>query len=300
LRVNGIWGFIGRKHAMQRRNRFAWLGFGALAATTAACQVISGLSGYHESGSASGTGGTGAGGATSASVAVSSSAESSSAESSSAESSSAASSSSSTCGGPLQDAGAVNAYRFVFVTSMAHVGKFPPPTGISADGLLGADEFCRCLADAPGSFLPLKGRHWHAWLSLSGDPTSASAKSRLRFADGGLEFEYRLADQLHTVFPVGYRFDVDGGPADLMHAINVNEIGDVEQPTFAWTGTLPDGTAAAPYLCGNWNLPLTGLDAGNGHVGESEATTDQWTESSNGGAPYCTTEQHLYCFEADP
>jgi hypothetical protein len=49
--------------------RFAWLGFGGLAATLGACQLVSGLSSYHESGSATnGTAATGSGGAGSTSA----------------------------------------------------------------------------------------------------------------------------------------------------------------------------------------------------------------------------------------
>jgi hypothetical protein len=204
-------------------------------------------------------------------------------------------------------------YLLVFVTSTKHVGQFPPADGGTLlNGLSGADEFCRSLADALGSACVVRGRRWAAWLSWRADGTG-DARSRLGLraaakadaGDGGddsgdagpattLASEYRLVDGVTRVFPAGFDFAASGATPE--NPIQVDErLRVVSTATLAdavWTGTRNDGTASgSTSICGGWNPSAP--DAEVGTVGLQNETA-RW---STANTLNCNAEQRIYCFE---
>ncbi len=193
------------------------------------------------------------------------------------------------------DAATLPAYLLVFLSSEEHTGQFPPIDGGSVlTGLSGADALCQRLGDnAPAT----KGRQWVAWLST--DLIGGDARTRLaRTVSGDLVHEYRLVDGVTVVFSKGFNFDVvlEGGAASLpSKPISVTENGVVLQEQSVWTGTVNDGKANPPYVCGNWNVDRP--DASIGALGTS-TSVDLWSFASS--AVECTALLHLYCFEHRP
>jgi len=184
-------------------------------------------------------------------------------------------------------------YGLVFLSSVPHAGRFPPPDGApSPNGMLGVAAFCRDLADR--SPLPLvRGRRWRAWLSYRED---ADARSQLALDGGAVAIDYRRVDGA-VVFPRGFDFDAmpDGGPALPASPIDVNERGQQMAPVAVWTGSLDNGRIREEAHCGGWNLFAP--DAAEGRVGTS-SNAPSWAGVL--GNATCTREHHVFCVEDGP
>jgi hypothetical protein len=166
------------------------------------------------------------------------------------------------------DAGATTAERaFVFVTSV-HLD------GPGVGGTTAADLRCTGLAHAHG----LKGDYM-AWISSS----TSDAISRLP-ADGG---PWYLTDPSHDTIAFASLADlVTNGPAAPIAFME--DGGRTPTPTLlVWTGTDPDGRAAAGATCDDW--------VGTGGQGMSGSSVDGgfWTGSTTSN---CDQEHPLYCF----
>lgn len=206
---------------------------------------------------------------------------------------------------PEADSGASDAdatapsFGLVFLTSTPHVGQFPPVDGGSAlDGLSGADDFCRSLADK-SSEPAVRGRMWTAYLSWKADQSGA-ARLRLPLeANGNFRYRYVLVDQITEVFPKGFNFDVvvDGGASLPTNPIAMTENKQVFASKTVWTGTLNNGQPVNTTQCGGWNLADPSL--GSGGLGNSNVLT-VWSYSGDLGSAPCNQSHHLYCFEKLP
>ena len=127
-----------------------------------------------------------------------------------------------------------------------------------------------------------------AWMSDS--QTSPSA----RFTQSLVP--YKLIDG--TVIAFDY-FDLTNGAIEA--PIDLDEIGRFQgKPStgnlaenFVWTGTLPDGSAAAEH-CSDW----TDADETEPAISGSTLLEDAgWTVGSIPNEFFCATAQHIYCFE---
>lgn len=163
--------------------------------------------------------------------------------------------------------------RLAFVTSEDYKG------GIFA-GLEGADQRCRSLAaqqDLP-NFAGFK-----AWLSDS----KISAKDRMFRGRG----RYVLVNGL--VVAESWDALLAG---ELQNAINVTETSETKD-YLAWTGTMPDGTAAVGAdHCADW----TGqLDENMAFYGRTKEISSEWTiaKAIVGQPSDCISNIGLYCFE---
>lgn len=165
--------------------------------------------------------------------------------------------------------------RWVFATSMV----FQPDL---IGGLVGADNLCGQLANKAGLGANWKG--YRAWLS---DSTSSAGErvfpgmGRYRRVDGEViaeNFEQFLSGTLSATFDV----DEFGQPA----------LGG------AWTGTMPDGTAAPGVThCDDWTID--DLAAIQGHYGQSGALDGRWTFDPDAAfnPTSCAGSLRIYCFE---
>ena len=165
--------------------------------------------------------------------------------------------------------------RLVFITSADYQGHI-------FDGLGGADQRCRSLADQqdlPG-FAGFK-----AWLSDS----TVSARDRM-FAGRG---RYVLVNGL--VVADSWEALLAG---ELQNPINVTETSETREYQ-VWTGTNPDGSAAVGSdHCGDWSELFNG---NSGFWGRSKYTTSEWTiaEAPVSQPDACFSERALYCFEQE-
>ena len=166
----------------------------------------------------------------------------------------------------------------VFVTSGSWVGGY---SGVLVGGLAGADAKCQTAALNAN----LSGQ-WRAWLS-----------------DGSTDARDRVLDQAY------YRVDgpqVASGIADLTGCtgdgpcltapIDHDENGQYVNG-YAWTGTLPDGTAEVDLFCKGWNQTSA---SGHGTAGSTAATDGQWTDHSGTWEIWCYETRRLYCFQETP
>jgi hypothetical protein len=170
---------------------------------------------------------------------------------------------------------------FVFVTS----GEWAAD---KIEGLSGADEKCRNLADNSFS---LRSRHWVAWLS---DGTTA-APSRLGTTPGPwvklnmLKIAETKAQLVDPATPLANAIDLDENIG--FHNDDV------------WTGTLANGTSSTK-TCQQWN-GTTGQGV-YGAISKSKPdwtnkgeTDCEWRQSWGNNVQVFTPKKRLYCFEID-
>ncbi|MDC0718268.1 DUF4215 domain-containing protein [Nannocystis bainbridge] len=165
--------------------------------------------------------------------------------------------------------------RWVFATSM----MFQPDL---IGGLAGADSLCGQLANQAG--LGDNWQSYRAWLSDS----STSAGERI-FAGMG---RYRRRDGV--VIAENFEQFLSG---TLSATFDVDEFGQTALGG-AWTGTLPDGTAAVGVShCDDWTID--DLAAIQGHYGQSGAIDGRWTFDPDAAfnPTSCAGTLRLYCFE---
>lgn len=159
--------------------------------------------------------------------------------------------------------------KTVFVSSQTYTGNL--------GGLTGADAKCNTLASAAG----LKGNYM-AWLSDSMNSPST------RFND----YEYNnyvLTDGTSIAHAWADLID-----SSLLHAINLNENGQATSAQYVWTNTLQDGTIGNVnnlWNCFSWTSSEISYSGGRG---TTNSTTATWT---NNGAPSCSLNYPIYCFE---
>ncbi|MBZ5711997.1 hypothetical protein [Nannocystis pusilla] len=163
--------------------------------------------------------------------------------------------------------------RMVFVTGE----KFQPD---NIGGLMHADGICRQLAEKGGlvGFATYK-----AWLS----DTKEAARDRVWNGEGryvrpdGVEVAESFAALL-------------AGP--LLAPINIAEDKTMVSGSGAWTGTMPDGSAAPGSThCEDWTSS-TVADM-SGYYGDPSLTSSRWTFNTIGNPTSCVAAFHLYCFE---
>ena len=190
-------------------------------------------------------------------------------------------------------------FRYVFVSSAAHVGQFPPPDGGSAvNGFDGANAFCKELADA-SKFDQLRSLKWVAWLAANGQ-NEPWRRLPVKLGTTFLTTAYRLRDGTE-VFPKGFLFETttdDAGASSRAVpkvSIVLDEQTDPSRSTLSvWTGTTLD-MQTHPSNCGGWNADIDG-GAGGGLLGTTSDLAS-WSHSGNLGGPPCTEAHHVYCFE---
>ena len=145
----------------------------------------------------------------------------------------------------------------------------------AGDGLAGADNLCRQLADAVGE---LTGKSWIAYLGI---PDEKSPHERLpeasgpwhRRGDDALVFDSRNAVRLNN----------------LANELDRDETGaQVAAGTAVWTGV--NNTTTGNYHCSSWTDPF----AANGSYGSVASTTSTWDDAGRHG---CGSTHRLYCFE---
>jgi hypothetical protein len=196
------------------------------------------------------------------------------------------------------DASKAREWLYVFVSSQAHVGKFPPPDGGSAvDGIAGAASFCKRLADA-SKFDELHSRQWAAFLSTANAP----AWRQLPVSQGApaLTMAYRLRDGVTEVFPKGFVFEPiesDGGtinPRPTTRIVLDEQADGARSLLSVWTGTAGHMMTHVEN-CRDWNSALEDGDP-HGLLGTTSVLTD-WAHSSTLGAEACSKSHHVYCFE---
>jgi len=156
-------------------------------------------------------------------------------------------------------------YVEVFVTSDFQEGDF--------GGLAGANIICE---NAAANATPPLSGNWVAWLSDSQN----NAESNVPDA------QYRLLDGTVVAANIG---DLTDGTLDA--AINLSE-NLALVTTFAWTGTLQDGTSSGQD-CNGWT---NGGFLSVGTVGDTDDTGPRWTDSPPAGL--CDLPRPLYCFAA--
>jgi hypothetical protein len=154
----------------------------------------------------------------------------------------------------------------VFVTSTLHNADF--------GGLAGGDAICASRALAAG----LSGS-FRAWLSTSyGSPASRFKYASVPYVlvDGT-----RIADDWDDLI-VG----------NLAHPINITETGGFQPRGLVWTGTWPDGTAAA-QTCSDWT------DSGPSDVllGRPQHFINPLWTAAGVFTRLCLDSLPLYCFE---
>jgi hypothetical protein len=189
-------------------------------------------------------------------------------------------------------------WRYVFVSSDEHIGKFPPPPGGSElNGYAGADAFCKELADATTTQPQLRGLKWVAWLGVSGQREAWRRLPRTTPNSQDLSIDYRLRDGT-VVFPSGFLFEVtriDGGqmpPVPLAPIALDERTSGARTNLLVWTGTIAD-LSTHPANCQDWNADP---DGGTGLVGATVPDLSQWSYANVGGRA-CTEAHHVYCFE---
>jgi hypothetical protein len=139
-----------------------------------------------------------------------------------------------------------------------------------------ADDLCQVLADGaklPGTYM--------AWLS---DGTT-SAASRLWHGSG----PYVLVDG--TVVATDWTGLTSG---TLLHGINLDEHGaTVPSGTYAWTGTLANGTtASAEDTCRGWTF-ATAVNPDRGLTGAANGS-GSWSQAYG---VTCDNYNRLYCIQ---
>ena len=98
---------------------------------------------------------------------------------------------------------------------------------------------------------------------------------------------YKLIDG--TVIAFDY-FDLTDGAIEA--PIDLDQIGRLAQ-NFVWTGTLPDGSAAAEH-CSDWTADDGSGPAISGSILLKDAG---WTDGSIPDELFCATSRAIYCFE---
>lgn len=169
--------------------------------------------------------------------------------------------------------------RFIFLTSQKYAAT-------DLNGLAGAAERCKTLADSAEALAELHGRSWVAWLSDG----NTDAIDQLGAFDG----DYILPDE-HVVVAQG----ADGLVSRALFApIKENEKGAAEVSVVpcdqnpddpVWTGTGTDGHAAFDKHCANWSVTN-----GEGLVGVYSALDANWTACVPAA---CNITARLYCVE---
>ncbi|MCY1058480.1 hypothetical protein [Nannocystis sp. SCPEA4] len=163
--------------------------------------------------------------------------------------------------------------RMVFVTSE----KFQPD---NIGGLMHADGICRQLAEKGGlvGFATYK-----AWLS----DTKEAARDRVWNGEGryvrpdGVEVAESFAALL-------------AGP--LLAPINIAEDKAMVSGSGAWTGSMPDGSAAPGSThCEDWTASM--FADKSGYYGDPSQTDSQWTFIEGPNPTSCVVAFHFYCFE---
>jgi hypothetical protein len=174
-------------------------------------------------------------------------------------------------------------FRYVFVTSGTHIGRFSDGGG---PGLEGADSFCANQALQT----KLEGLTWRAWLGTSnGDPFA-------RISTGGkILHDYRLITG-ELIFPAGLKFI--GGNLVPKHAIDRDENGDAAVSVVVWTGSTVEGLHSE-HNCADWSQNNGNFQGTTAFTKEDNGTFAlNWTTWAN---EECNGTMHsLYCFEVDP
>lgn len=163
--------------------------------------------------------------------------------------------------------------RLAFVTSEDYQGSV-------FMGLEGADQRCRSLA-AQQNLPNFAG--FKAWLSDS----KVSAKERMFRGRG----RYVLVNGLVVVESWDALL-----AGELQNPINVTEKSETKN-YLAWTGTMPDGSAAVGAdHCADWSGLL---DENLAFYGRNGEISSEWTiaEAFVGQPSVCASEIGLYCFE---
>jgi len=145
-------------------------------------------------------------------------------------------------------------------------------------GLAGADAKCAAAA----SDASLSGTYV-AWLSGRSGGAMVRASERLA------EARYELLDGTLV-------FDSKAGLGAAAAApIDVTELGQrIDLPSsYAWTGTLANGTPSPDYRCLDWSTADRYENGVGGDVGRG---ADEWS-SSKRTTFACSDSLHLYCFE---
>lgn len=163
--------------------------------------------------------------------------------------------------------------RLVFVTSQGFQGDWAKS---------GVDYWCNHLAAQAGLITDNQPR-FKPWASTSG----ASAAERLHHSRG----RYVLVNDL--VFAASWDDLIAG---NLLNPLDVDENGQTRDYP-VWTGTAPDGTAAADNdFCGDWTSDSF---TNYGHYGYSFRIDGDWTFLNKPVNPtVCGAEGSLYCFES--
>ncbi len=165
----------------------------------------------------------------------------------------------------LLTAAPATAAQRVFVSSTTSAGNL--------GGLDGADATCQQLANAEGL-----GGLWVAWLSIA----NVDAIDRLK---GNGPFVLVGTNEVVATS----RAQLTSG--NLQNDIERTESG-TQVPASVWTGTDPDGTAAASNsFCSGWT------DATNGSFGQTGFTQETDADWTNANQIFCNLDARLYCFE---
>ncbi len=135
---------------------------------------------------------------------------------------------------------------------------------------------------------------YKAWLS-DGVHAGASPSTRFRCRAASCSEEgYRLVDAAQTLIATDWDDLTDG---ELLHAIDVTELGDESSGVGVWTGTHADGTAAAGnedlFNCVSWTDDSSGFTK-RGIRGSNTAVSSQWTQHEQ---VLCSQVHRLYCFQ---
>lgn len=160
-----------------------------------------------------------------------------------------------------------NCVRYVFVTT-----RF-----FNSLAVQNADTYCNDEAHDSASVAAIRNRKFLAW-------TSTSAKSAAsRHVQGTMA--YRLVDDL-TTLANDWTDLTNGGIAAPIQRTNTNAV--LPSPSFVWTGTAANGSAAAS--CGDW----TKTSPVEGQAGATDQTDAFWTSAS---LRNCDDTARLYCIE---
>ncbi|HEY0136208.1 MAG TPA: hypothetical protein VGB85_19120 [Nannocystis sp.] len=165
--------------------------------------------------------------------------------------------------------------RLVFITSADYQGAI-------FMGIVGVDQRCRNLAAIQN--LP-KFAEFKAWISDS----TISAKQRM--------FRGRGRYVLRNGLVVAQSWDALLA-GELKNPINVTETSETKNYG-AWTGTMPDGSAAVGSdHCADWSSQL---DKNSGFWGRSAMVTAEWTiaDPPVDQPGDCAVARALYCFEQE-